>query len=142
MFATWPNEKIFFGKQILNFCKNVCSFARSLTLIHVGVHSTPLKVLFAAFLNDISYAGGYTTCGGTGVCRPVFRKPPTFMMNFGGKPPIFSHFWRFQPNRPMFIENLPKNDPCLENFGPKNPPIWAAHTRTINMLCTPPGFLP
>ena len=38
----------------------------------------------------------------------------------------------------MFMQNLPKKDPCLENFWPKNPPIWAAHTRTFNMLCTPP----
>ena len=39
----------------------------------------------------------------------------------------------------MFKENLPKRDPRLENFGPKNPPILAAHTCTLNMLCYPPG---
>ena len=38
----------------------------------------------------------------------------------------------------MFKENLPKRDPCQGIFWPKNPPIWAAHTRTLNMLCTPP----
>ena len=57
------------------------------------------------------------TYGWTGVCRPVFRKPPSsnyrqlpscrhFMMNFGGKLPIFE-------------KNLPKRDSCLEKFGPK-----------------------
>ena len=29
----------------------------------------------------------------------------------------------------MFKENLPRKD-LLENFGSKNPPIWAAHTRS------------
>ena len=38
----------------------------------------------------------------------------------------------------MFKENLPKKDPCLENFGSKTPLIWAAHTLTLNMLCYPP----
>ena len=37
-----------------------------------------------------------------------------------------------------FKENLREKDPCLENFGTRKPPIWAAHTRTINMLY-PPG---
>ena len=27
----------------------------------------------------------------------------------------------------MLKENLPKKDPCLENFRPENPPIWAAY---------------
>ena len=42
----------------------------------------------------------------------------------------------------MFVENLPKRDPCLENFGLKILPIWAAHTCTLNMLYYPPrgGF--
>ena len=42
----------------------------------------------------------------------------------------------------MFKENLPKRIfyNFLENFGPKNLPIWAAHTRTLNILCCPlPG---
>ena len=38
----------------------------------------------------------------------------------------------------MFKENLPEKDPYLENVGPKNQPIWAAHTRTFKMLCTSP----
>ena len=40
----------------------------------------------------------------------------------------------------MFKENLPKKG-SLFSFEPKNPPIWAAHTRTLNMLFYPlPGF--
>ena len=30
----------------------------------------------------------------------------------------------------MFKEKLTKKDPCLENFGPQNPPIREAHTCT------------
>ena len=91
--------------------------------------------------------GGYMTCGWTGVSRPVFRKVPSsnyrnllsyhFYDEFCGKRPSVAIFGKFLDNPPMFMENLPKRDPCLENFGPKSPPIWAAHTRTLNMLCTP-----
>ena len=61
------------------------------------------------------------------------------MMNFGRKLPIFYNFCQFLENPPMFKETLPKKDPCLENFELKNPSIWAAHTRTLNMLCYSPG---
>ena len=61
------------------------------------------------------------------------------MMNFGGKPPIFLLFFaNFWITHPCLWKICRKRDPCLENLGPKNPPIWAAHTRTLNMLCTPP----
>ena len=89
------------------------------------------------------------TCGWMGVYRPVseatlFLLPtvaviPTFMMNFGGKLPILTIFSQFLENPPMFKENVPKSDPCFENYGPKNPSIWAARTRTLNMLCHPQG---
>ena len=39
-------------------------------------------------------------------------------------PPIWEICWKWYPS--------------LENLTAKNPPIWAAHTRTINMLSTPP----
>ena len=38
------------------------------------------------------------------------------------------------------MENLPKKGPLSREFRSKNPPIWAAHTRALNMLCTPPGL--
>ena len=41
----------------------------------------------------------------------------------------------------MFEEDLPR-DPCLEDYWPKNPPIWAAHTRTPSMLYTSDIMLP
>ena len=48
---------------------------------------------------------------------------------------FFANFWI---THPCLRKIYRKRDPCLENLGPKNPPIWAAHTRTLNMLCTPP----
>ena len=39
----------------------------------------------------------------------------------------------------MFMENLPKKGPLFREFLAQNPPIWAAHTRTLNMLCYPPS---
>ena len=74
----------------------------------------------------------------------LFQSPkvvviPTYMMNFGGKRPIFLLFFaNFWITHPCLWKICRKRDPCLENLGPKNPPIWAAHTRTLNMLCTPP----
>ena len=89
------------------------------------------------------------TWGWTGVCRPVFRKAPS--SNYRKLPSyhFYDEFWRKATHFLVFFTNLwithpclwkicRKRDPCLENFGPKNPPIWAAHTRTLNMLCTPP----
>ena len=63
------------------------------------------------------------------------------MMNFGGKPPIFCFFCQFLDNPPLLKENLPKTGPLFREFGAQNPPIWAAHTRTLNMLCTPSGYV-
>ena len=40
-------------------------------------------------------------------------------------PPIWEIWWKWHPC-------------CLENLTAKNPPIWEAHTRTNNVLCTPP----
>ena len=62
------------------------------------------------------------------------------MMNFGGKRPIFGNFRHFLDNQPMFMEDLPKKGPLFREFRPKNPPIWAAHSRTLNML-VPPGTI-
>ena len=89
------------------------------------------------------------TCGWTGVCRLVFRKLPS--SNYQQLPSypllwwileenypflrIFANSWK---NHPYLRKICRKRDPCLENFWPKNPPIWVAHTRTLNMLCYPP----
>ena len=62
---------------------------------------------------------GYMTCRLTMVCRPVFRK-------------VASCF--------MHKRNLLKIESNLEDFGLKNPPIWAAHNLTLCMLCTSPGL--
>ena len=64
-----------------------------------------------------------------------------FMMNFGGKLPIFAFFANFWKTHPCLRKICRKRDPCLENFRPNNPPIWAVHTRTLNMLCYPPPLL-
>ena len=48
---------------------------------------------------------------------------------------FFTNFWI---THPCLWKICRKGDPCLENLGPKDPPIWAAHTRTVNMLCTLP----
>ena len=58
---------------------------------------------------------------------PVFQKAtlfwlptaaitPTFMMNLGGKLPIFDNFCQFLENPPMFKENLPKKGPLFREF--------------------------
>ena len=72
------------------------------------------------------------TWGLTGVCRPALRKV------LAENNPFLAIFRQFLDNPPMFMKNLQKNGPLFREFFPKNPPIWAAHTRTLNMLCTPP----
>ena len=47
---------------------------------------------------------------------------------------VFANFWITHPCLRKIIR---KRDPCLENFGPKNPPMWAVHIRTLNLLYTP-----
>ena len=37
----------------------------------------------------------------------------------------------------MFKSNLPKTYPYTDNFGTRNQSMWAAHTRTLDILCTP-----
>ena len=49
------------------------------------------------------------------------------------------HFRVFFNFPPTFMGFWLKSYPCLENFRAKNPPIWAAHTRTQIVLSTPPG---
>ena len=89
------------------------------------------------------------TCGWTGVCRPVFRKVPLLITESCRHAHFYDEFWRKTTHFLLFFANFwithpclwkicRKRDPCLENLGPKNPPIWAAHTRTLDMLCTPP----
>ena len=63
------------------------------------------------------------TCEWTGVFRLVFRKLPTvaviptFMMNLGGKLPVFDNFFaNFWKTHPRFKENLPKKGPLLREF--------------------------
>ena len=81
--------------------------------------------------------GRYMTCGWTGVCRPVFRKLPS--SNYWQLPSYPLLWWILAENYPFFAPCLRKicckRDPRVENFGPRNPPIWAAHTSTLNMLC-------
>ena len=57
-------------------------------------------------------------------------------MNFGGNHPTFAIFHQLWTTHPSLRKICRKRDPCL---GPENPPIRAAHTRTLNMLCNPPG---
>ena len=69
-----------------------------------------------------------------------------FYDDFWRKKTHFCYFRQFLDNSPIFMENLPKKVPLFEEFWPKNPPIWAAHTRALNMLYThfmpppPPGM--
>ena len=68
------------------------------------------------------------TCGHTHFYDEFWRKTTHFLL-------FFANFWI---THPCLRKICRKRGPCLENLGPKNPPIWAAHTRTLNMLCTPP----
>ena len=101
--------------------------------------------------------GGYMTCGWTGVCHPVFRKLPssnyrllptaavipTFMMNFGGKLPIFDNFCQFLENPPMFMENLPKKGPLFREFWAQKPTHMGGTYPypQLVMLPPPPGII-
>ena len=87
---------------------------------------------------------------------PKIPIKPISMMNFAGKRPIFGYsflaihfgysflaiFRQFLDSPSMFMKNLPKNGPMFRELWPKNPPIWAANTRTLNILCTPWGQNP
>ena len=80
------------------------------------------------------------TCGHAHFYDEFWRKTTHFLL-------FFANFWIIHPRLWKICRKM---DPCLENLGPKNPPIWAAHTRTLNqgapalpalnMLCTPPGL--
>ena len=63
----------------------------------------------------------------------------TFMINFGRELPISNYFLQLSSRQPMFQENLPIKEPCLESFGPTNPPTWTAYIHAINMLCISSG---
>ena len=96
------------------------------------------------------------TCGWTGVCRLVFRKVPssnyrnlrsypvipTFMMNFGGKPPFFAIFRQFLDNPPLFMENLPKKGPLFREFGAQKPTHMGGTYPYLQHVMYPPGRLP
>ena len=41
----------------------------------------------------------------------------------------------------MAKENLPKKGHLIREFWAQNPPIWAAHTHTLNMLRYSPGLV-
>ena len=62
------------------------------------------------------------------------------MMNFGRKLPIFLQFfansWK---THPCVRKTWQKRDPCLETFGPQDPPMWAAHTVPSTCYVTPQG---
>ena len=78
------------------------------------------------------------TCGWTGVCHPDFRKvPSSSYQNLHS-----AHFWLFFASfwitHPCLWKICRQKGPLFREFLPRNPSIWAAHTRTLNMLCTPP----
>ena len=52
---------------------------------------------------------------------PTVAAIPIFMMNFGGKLPIFDNFCQFLGNPPMFKENLPKKRPLFREFWTQKP---------------------
>ena len=90
------------------------------------------------------------TCGWTGVWRPVFRKVPLLITDSCRHTHFWDEIWwkathflrvfaKVLKTHPCLKKICRKRIPCLENFGPKNPPIWAAYTLTFNMLCYPPG---
>ena len=87
--------------------------------------------------------------GWTKIRRPVFRMLNPVIItdschhthfddDFCGKLPIFGNFCQFLENYSCLKKIGRERDPCLENFRPKNPPIWAPHTCILNMLCYTP----
>ena len=126
-----------------NMCRpSHCSIVRGLYL-----HSQRMGL--QAFCKEKTKIFPGRTCWWTGVCRPVFRKQlssnyrqlpsyPLLWWILAENYPFLAIFCQFLENPPMFKENLPKRGPLFREFGPKNPPIWVVHTRTLNMLCYPP----
>ena len=93
--------------------------------------------------------GGYMTCGWTGSAARFSARYPLLITETCFHTHFYDEFWwktaHFWPSflniwtiHPCLWKVCQKRDPFLENFGPKNPPIWAAHTRILNMLCYPP----
>ena len=63
-------------------------------------------------------------------CSPVMSKSISY--------PVLTILCQFQENPPIFKDNLLKKGLLFREFWDQKLPIWAAHTRTLNMLCTPP----
>ena len=90
------------------------------------------------------------TWGWTGVCRPVFRKLPSsnyrrlssypdFMMNFGGKLPIFDNDLLIsgKPTK----ENLPKKGPLFREFWTQKPThMGGTYPYPQHVMSPPLGF--
>ena len=87
--------------------------------------------------------------GGRGSAARFSERYPLLITESCRHTHFYNEFWRKTTHFLLFFANslithpclwkiCRKRDPCLENLGPKNPPIWAAHTCTLNMLCTPP----
>ena len=94
--------------------------------------------------------GGTWIAGGRGSAARFSERYPLLITESCRHTHFYDEFWRKTTHFLLFFANFlithpclwkicRKRDPCLGNLGPKNPPIWAAHTSTLNMLCTPPG---
>ena len=129
-------------------------------LTKYGVVGTPLR-WFTSYLTNIKQycqVNGHNPGGGVhdlrmDAARSAARfseRYPLLITETCGHTHFYDEFWRQTSHFLLFFANFwithpclrkicRKRDPCLENLGPKSPPLWAAHTHTLNMLCTPLG---
>ena len=66
-----------------------------------------------------------------------FYKCQLFIIFYKISAAVFNDFLAHFGQTHQHLGKSVKKDPCLEDSGPKNPPILAAHTCTHKMLCTP-----
>ena len=89
------------------------------------------------------------TCGWTGSAARFSERYPPLITEICGHTHFYDEFWQKTTHFLLFFANFwiihpclwkicRKMDPPLENLGPKNPPIWAAHTCTHVMYPPPP----
>ena len=104
------------------FCNEVPPLPLSPSPMNVGM----LKILGASCpqgVHDLRMDGGLPPGFQKGTLFQLQKLAviPTFMMNFGGKPPIFAIFRQFLDNPPLFKENLLKKGPLSREFGAQTP---------------------
>ena len=113
-------------------------------------YDTMGSISFLNRLNDVGILGGLHDLRLDGGLPTGFQKAtrfqlptvaiiPAFMINFGGKLPVFTIFGRFLVYPPMFQENLPKKRPLFREVWTEKPThMGGTYTYPQLFLLPPP----